>query len=128
MKGFGVVPVHPAEGRELDVLDGLPRSLTGPADELGLVEPVHGLGERVVVTVANRTDRWDRAELGESFAVTDARELAAGIGVTPQSFELGAARPARHLERVEDHPRAHVRCDSPADDHPTERVDDETHV
>src|SRR5438105_3837548 len=28
VKAFGVVPVHPAERRELDVLDGLPRSVT----------------------------------------------------------------------------------------------------
>ena len=45
---FGVVPVHPAERRELDFLDRLPRSLPGPADQLGLVEPVDRLGERVV--------------------------------------------------------------------------------
>src|SRR2546427_10061726 len=84
---FGVVPVHPAEGRELDVLDGLPRSLSRPADEFGLVEPVDRFGEGVVVAVTDRADRWDRAELGESFAVTDRRELRTGIGVTPQSFE-----------------------------------------
>ena len=91
VEAFGVVPVHPAERRELDVLDGLPGSLSGPADELGLVEPVDRFGERVVVRIADGTDRWDRADLGESFAVADARELAAGIGVTPKPFELGAA-------------------------------------
>ena len=89
VEAFGVVPVHPAERRELDIGDGLPRPLTGPTDELGLVEAVHRFRERVVVAVTDRPDRRDRAEFGEAFAVTDARELAAGIGVTPQSFELG---------------------------------------
>ena len=40
VKTFGVVPVHPAEGRELDIGDGLPRRLAGPADEFGLVETI----------------------------------------------------------------------------------------
>ena len=72
---FGVVPVHPAERRELDVLDGLPWSLSRPADKFGLVEPVHRFRERVVVAVTDRTDRRFCAEVGESFAVTDARVL-----------------------------------------------------
>ena len=91
MKTFGVVPMHPAERRELDIRDGLPRSLTGPADELGLVEAVHGFRERVVVAVTDRTDRWLRAEFSEAFAVTNARELAAGFGVRDDAFESRAA-------------------------------------
>ncbi len=86
MQAFGVVPVHPTERREPDILDGLPRSLIRSADEFGLVEPVHRFGGRVVERITDRADRPDRAELGESFAVTDARELRAGIGVTSKSF------------------------------------------
>jgi hypothetical protein len=73
------------EGRELDVLDGLPWSLFRSADELGLVEPVDGLGERVVERITDRADRRDRAELGESFAVTDAGELPASECATRPS-------------------------------------------
>ena len=48
VQALGVVPVDPAEGRELDVFDGLPGPLaSGSADELGLVVPVHGLSQGV---------------------------------------------------------------------------------
>ena len=43
----GVEPGHPAEGGELDVVDGLPRALSGAADQLGLVERVDGFGQSV---------------------------------------------------------------------------------
>lgn len=88
---LGVEPVDPPEGRELDVFDGAPWSLFGSADQLGLVERVDALGERVVVAVTDAADGGQRAELGESFAVTDAGELRFRIRVTTESFELGAA-------------------------------------
>ena len=49
VKASGVVPVHPSEGRELEVLDALP--WTGPdgtADQFGLVVAVDRLGQSVV--------------------------------------------------------------------------------
>ena len=53
----------------------------------------------------------------------------AGVGVCDEPDEAAAAAgPSRHLERVEDHVGAHVRSDTPADDPPGERVDDEAHV
>jgi hypothetical protein len=45
-----VEPVDPFKGGEFEVVEASPWSLV--ADELGLVEAVHGLGERVVVAVA----------------------------------------------------------------------------
>src|SRR4051794_9396159 len=83
--------VHPSERSEFDVLDGLPRSLAWPADEFGLVEAVDGLGERVVVAVADRSDRWLRAELREALAVADRGKLRHRVGVGDEAFELGAA-------------------------------------
>jgi hypothetical protein len=48
VQALGVVPVHPPERRELDLLDGLPRTLAnGAADQLGLVVAVDGLGQCV---------------------------------------------------------------------------------
>ena len=44
-----------------------------------------------VVAVADGADRGHRADLGETLAVANRRELATGIGVTPQPVELGAA-------------------------------------
>ncbi len=54
-----VVPVDPAQGGELDILDGLPRpSFTrGTADQLGFVVAIHGLSQSVVVAVADGADR-----------------------------------------------------------------------
>ncbi len=49
VQSFGVVPGHPSEGGEFDGLDGAPRALFGAVDQLGLVQPVDRLGQRVVV-------------------------------------------------------------------------------
>ena len=54
-----VEPVDPFEGGELEVVEAAPGAAV--ADELGLVEPVDGLGEGVVVAVASRADRVDGA-------------------------------------------------------------------
>ena len=45
----GVVPVHPAQGGQLDVVDGLPRPRScGSIDELALVIAVHGLRQGAI--------------------------------------------------------------------------------
>ena len=51
-----VVPVNPAECRESDVVDRLPRASVGPVDQLGFVVAVDGFSERVVVGIADRSD------------------------------------------------------------------------
>ena len=56
VEALGVVPVNPAECRELDIVDGLPRPAVGPVDQLGFVVAVDGLRERVVVGIADRSD------------------------------------------------------------------------
>ena len=38
VKPFGVVPVHPSQGGELDLVEGSPRPLVGSPDEFGLVQ------------------------------------------------------------------------------------------
>ena len=86
MEAAGVVPVHPAQGGQLDVLDGLPGAGAGrPVDQFGLVVAVDRLGQGVVEAVTDGADRGDRADLGEAFAVADGRELRSGIGVTSSS-------------------------------------------
>jgi hypothetical protein len=70
----GVVPVHPAQRGELDILDGLPwPGSCGPVDEFGLVVAVDRLGQRVVEAVTDGADRGCGADLGEAFAVTGLR-------------------------------------------------------
>ena len=104
-------------------------ALAGSADQLGLVEPVDGLGERVVVAVADVPIDGRGAELGEAFAVADTGELAAGIGVADASPSRRVPRDQRAISKASRTiVGAHVRSDPPADDHAAERVDDETHV
>ncbi len=69
---LGVVPVHPSQCGELDVVDGSPWSLVGSADQFGLVEPDHCLGESIIERITNGSDRRDSTELGEAFPVADA--------------------------------------------------------
>lgn len=50
MATLHVVPVHPAEGRELQILDRLSGARAcGPANEFGLVVTVHRTGCRAAV-------------------------------------------------------------------------------
>ena len=53
-----VVPVHPRQRGELDLIDGLPWPLLGPVDQLGLVVAVDRLSEGVVIGIADGSDRW----------------------------------------------------------------------
>ena len=47
MEALGIVPVHPAERGEFDVVDAAPGPPGGAADQLGLVEAVDRLGQGV---------------------------------------------------------------------------------
>ncbi len=92
-----VEPVHPGEGRELELVDAVPARGVGPVDALGLVEPVRGLGERVVVAVRNRPDRGLGADLVEAFGESHRRKLRPGIGVGNQPDQTAAPRERRAI-------------------------------
>jgi hypothetical protein len=62
-----VVPVHPFERRELDVVPCAPRPFT--VDELGLVEAVDGFREGVIIGVTDAAYRRRGAGLDEAFGV-----------------------------------------------------------
>jgi hypothetical protein len=55
MESSVVVPVDPLEGRKLDLVECLPRS--SAVDQLGLVEPDRGLGERVDAPIVVKSGR-----------------------------------------------------------------------
>lgn len=77
-----VVPVHPSQCRELEIIDRFPRPrLRWPAHQLGLVVAVHRLSESVVIAVANGPDRGRRPDLGKTLTVTNGRELTARIAI-----------------------------------------------
>ena len=68
-----VEPVEVVERGPFDVLDVAPRSLA--MDELGLVEAVERLGERIIVTVALRANGRDDLRLAETLGVANAEVL-----------------------------------------------------
>jgi hypothetical protein len=70
-----VEPVDPFEGGVFDGLEAAPRP--APMDDLGLVEAVDGLGEGVVVRVADAADRRNEARLDQSLGVLDRDVLRA---------------------------------------------------
>ena len=94
-----VEPFDVRQCGQLDLVGVAPGAFT--FDQLGLVEGVHGLSEGVVVAVADRSDRWARAELGEAVGVADAGVLAAGIGVRDDTVEQAGARDQTAISNAE---------------------------
>ena len=80
------------------------------------------------VMITDRPDRGAGPDVGEAFAAADRRKWTGGVAVTTQTLKSGSARPAGHLDRVEDHVGAHVPGDAPPDDHPRAGVHDEADV
>ena len=70
-----VPPVDPFQGGQLDLLDA--PSGFAAFDQLGLVEPIDGLGECVIEAVPAAADRAGDAELGEPVGVANRQILTA---------------------------------------------------
>src|ERR1035437_7740934 len=123
MKAALVPPVDPGGGSEFDLFGAAPGA---PAtDQLGLVQPVDGLGEGVVIAVALGADRVHDTCLGEAFGVSDGQVLDAPIAVMDQPRKRVATSEDGHLEGVEGEVGAKAGRDAPADDAAAEDVDDE---
>ena len=82
-----VEPVDPVERCELDGFECAPRS--SPVDDLGLVEADHGLGEGVVIAVADAADGGLQAGLEQPLGVFDRYPVSGRI---PAKMEIRAAR------------------------------------
>lgn len=63
-----------------------------PVDQLGLVQPVDRLCQRVVVAVSSAAHRGFNARLGQSLGVADAHVLRATVGVMHELVSFGLAR------------------------------------
>ena len=105
-----VPPSHPLQGRELDLRGGAPWPLL--ADQLRFVEGIDGLGEGIVVAVAEGTSRGCGAELDSPMGVNQAHVVRAMVGVMSQSGEITAS-----CERgdVQCHQRQDVRVEGRSD-------------
>ena len=68
-----VEPIDPLEGCELHCFEAPPRA--AGSNHLGLVQPDDGLGQGVVVRIANAADRLLDAGLGQAFGVADGQIL-----------------------------------------------------
>ena len=77
-----VEPVDPLEGGELDGPEAAPR--TEATDDLGLEEADHGLGEGIVVRVADAADGRRDAGLGQALGVLDRQVLHPAIAVVDE--------------------------------------------
>ena len=53
-QSFAVVPAHPIQRRELDIVESLPRRLS--SDDFDLVQADYRLGERVVIGIPDAPD------------------------------------------------------------------------
>ena len=73
--------MDPFGSSQLDLFDGPPRSAW--SDQLGFVQTVDRLGQRVVIGAADRADRGLDPGFGETFAEPDGRVLRSPIGVKP---------------------------------------------
>ena len=70
-----VEPVHPFEGCEFDGLEGTPRP--APMDDFGFVEAVDGLGQCIVIAVADTADGRLDTGFGQALRVFYGQVLAA---------------------------------------------------
>jgi hypothetical protein len=96
------------------------------ADKFGLEAVEEGLGEGVVVVVADASGRGENTVVCERLQVVDAGVLGPAAGVMNQlQVGAGPALPERHRERVQDEIGTHVCRQLPADDHPAVHVEDE---
>ena len=84
-----VVPEgDPVGGGELDLLDRAPAG--SAMDELGLVQPVDRLGERVVIAVALRSDRGRDPGVGEALGIAVRAVLDAAVRVMDKPGEVAS--------------------------------------
>ena len=75
--------VELVEGSVLHRLKRAPRP--APVDDLGLIEAIERLGERVVVRVADTANRGLNAGLGQALGVLDRGVLHPPVGVVDES-------------------------------------------
>ena len=84
-----VEPVDVVQGGDLDLPGGPPGSAV--FDQLGLVQADHGLGERVVVSVAGGADGGADPGGGEPLGERDGCVLGSGVVVVDQPGQVPAA-------------------------------------
>lgn len=83
MEALIVPPPHPFQCRQLDLFDSPPGAAS--TDQFGLVEPVDGLSERTVATIADGPGRGRGAEFDDPIRVDERQCVSAVISSRPSS-------------------------------------------
>lgn len=83
----------------LHIIQSLPGAIL--VNHLGLVQPVEGLSQRIVVSVTYAANRCIEACLCQPFGIADREILAVSVAVVDNAFGF-AASPQRLLKRVQD--------------------------
>lgn len=98
-------------------------------DHLGLVQTVDGLGQRIVVGVADAAHRRFQAGLDETLGVANRHVLGPPVAVMYRPIRANRlARVQRLLQRVEHEVSPRRRRSAPPDDPAREDINDEGHV
>ncbi len=83
VEAFLVMPMNPAEGRQLQLFNGFPGSwVVWSSNEFRLLIAIHGFSQSVVKTVANGPNGGNGTDLREALPIANGRELAAGVALT----------------------------------------------
>ncbi len=91
-RGYGWCSTSAPHGGQLDRLDGLPDPLG--VDELGLIEPVHGFSQSVVIGAAHGAHRGAHPRRDERIRAGQADVLTAAIRVVHQALAASAGAAA----------------------------------
>lgn len=93
-----VEPVHPLNGRELDVIDTAPWATS--SNDFGFEQPNDSLCQSVVIGVSDGANGRDEASFGRSLGVANREILHPAIAMVNQLSASGS-RVQRLLKRVE---------------------------
>ena len=119
-----IEPIYPFQGGEFHGLEAAPRPAA--VNDLCLVKPVDGLGERVVVTVADAADGRLNPGLKQPFRIFYRDILAAPVAVMDQAAAMqGPPVMQSLLQRIKHEPRMRRAADTPADDPAGKGINDE---
>jgi hypothetical protein len=116
---------HPNQRLVLHGIEPAPRAL--PGNDLGLVQPDHALGQRVIVRIAHAADGEYGAHLGRPRGVLQRNILRPMIRVDQQPSGAGSVLQGL-LQRIEHQAGVHRPLRPPAHDAVREHVDHEGHV
>lgn len=122
-----VEPAHPLQGGQFHGFPGL--SGRSAVNQFGFVQPIDGLGQRVVVAVATTADRGFDASLGQALGVANGQVLGASVGMMNQGIGAGRLAVIQSLfQGIQHEVRTHGAVHAPAYDSPRKYVDDERHI